>query len=490
VEKSQIPHLKCHISTKSQTSLSLGICDLLLGVSARIAVVPHDIRYKIEGITPLRGEVTLSGSKNAALPCMCAALLTKEEVILHNVPEIADVYTLLEIFTFLGVQYEFANHTLKVKAEDVASKTIPHALVGKMRASILLLGPILARCGEVELSYPGGCVIGKRPVDAHIDVLVQLGAKNHSDQDTIRLRGAMKGGDIVLPEFSVTATENILLAAASSGGETVIHIAAAEPHVQDLCRLLRAMGTCIEGIGTHDVRIRGAHVRGAEHVVTTDYLEAGFFALAGVLTGGDVKICGVQSDQLVSFFKAMTQLNAPWTLEDDMLHVHGGTSLRACRIKTNIFPGFPTDLQAAFGVAMTQANGVSRIFERMYEGRNQGYLFELEKMGAHVEMMNPYEALVIGPTPLKGHTVASNDIRAGAGMVLAALCARGETLITDVQYIERGYENLPAKLRNLGASIVRLEGDRVESSHHGNDSTQRLHNPPVRKQDGVIASLS
>ncbi len=450
--------------------------------------MPQEIRYKIEGITPLRGEVTLSGAKNAVLPCMCAALLAKEEVTLRNVPEIADVFSLLEIFTYLGVEYSFRDHVLTINAEKLECKRIPHDLVKKFRASILLLGPILARCGEVVLSYPGGCVLGKRPVDAHIDALVQLGVENHSDDETLHLKGVITGGEIVMPEFSVTATENVLLAAVSSKNETHLHIAAAEPHVQDLCKMLEAMGARINGIGSHDLVISGGLLGGTDHSVTTDYLEAGFFALAGVLTGGDLRIRGVEGWQLRSFFKAMEALGAPHSLSDDVLHVHGGNSLRACLVKTNIFPGFPTDLQAAFGVAMTQANGVSRIFERMYEGRF-GYLFELEKMGANVEMLTAHEALIIGPTPLHGRTVTSNDIRAGAGMILAALCSRGETLITDVQYIERGYEQLPGKLKSLGASIERVASTTVESAY-ANDSIQGWKDHIVPDERKVSASVS
>ena len=450
--------------------------------------MPQDIRYRIEGITPLRGEVTIGGAKNAALPCMCAALLTREEVTLHNVPEIADIFTLLEIFTFLGVEHSFQNHTLRIKADHLECKKIPHDLAKKFRGSILLLGPLLARCGEVVLSYPGGCVLGKRPVDAHIDALVQLGVEDHSDVETLHLKGAITGGTIVLPEFSVTATENVLLAAACAKGETKIHIAAAEPHVQDLCILLQAMGAKISGIGTHDLTVTGSALRGAEHIVTTDYLEAGFFALAGVLTGGDLRVQGVRPEQLLSFFKVMDILGALYTFEPDgTLHVHGGGKLTALRVKTNIFPGFPTDLQAAMGVAMSQAHGVSRIFERLYEGRF-GYLFELEKMGANVEMLTAHEALIIGPTALHGRTVTSNDIRAGAAMVLAALCARGETMITDVQYIERGYDRLPDKLRAVGASIERIATGAVESAYE--DSISGRHVAPHRDPERVVTPVS
>jgi UDP-N-acetylglucosamine 1-carboxyvinyltransferase len=426
-----------------------------------------DTRYRIEGISPLRGEISLGGAKNAALPCMCAALLTDEEVVLKNVPAISDVYSLLDIFTFLGVEHEFEGNTLKIRAENLECKTIPHDLVKKLRASILLLGPLLARCGEVKMAYPGGCVIGKRPVYAHIDSLVQLGAEDISNDEVLHLKGDIKNGEVILPEFSVTATENILMAAAHGNHEVHIKLAASEPHVQDLCNLLVGMGANIKGIGSHDLIIKGSKLSGAEHSVTTDYLEAGFFALAGILTGGDLRIKGFREEQMVSFLKTLTSLGAMWDLEDSVLHVKGGKSLKACNVKTNVFPGFPTDLQAAIGVAMTQASGVSRVFERMFEGR-LGYLFELEKMGAHVEILNAHQALIIGPTQLRGRTVTSNDIRAGAGMVLAGLCARGETLITDVQYIERGYEKLEEKLRSVGARIERIEDGQVDSAHDYN----------------------
>ena len=447
-----------------------------------------DLRYRIEGITPLRGEVTLSGAKNAALPCMCAALLTKEEVTLKNVPDIADVHALLEIFTFLGVEHSFAENTLKVCAKNLECKKIPHELVCKLRASILLLGPILARCGEVIMAYPGGCVIGKRPVDSHINALAQLGVENHSTDEILHLKGSIATGDVVLPEFSVTATENLLLASASSQGKVLIHIAACEPHVQDLCHCLTTMGARIEGGGTHNIIVSGKPLHGAEHTITSDYLEAGFFALAGMLTGGNLKIHGARRQQLLSFLQAMTRLNAAWEfVSEDVLHVRGGNTLRGCRIQTNVFPGFPTDLQAAFGVAMTQANGVSRIHEFLYEGRF-GYVYELEKMGAKVELLNAHEVLVIGPTPLRGRTVTSNDIRAGAAMVLAALCSRGETLITDVQYIERGYERLEEKLRSVGASIERLGGDTVDLIHAEDHFEGRADTQP-RKQPGIAVGV-
>jgi UDP-N-acetylglucosamine 1-carboxyvinyltransferase len=262
-----------------------------------------------------------------------------------------------------------------------------------------------------------------------------------------------------------------------------------EPHVQDVCMLLAAMGAKFSGVGSHDVTIRGGILHGAEHTVTSDYLEAGLFALAGILTGGDIRIHGARREQLHAFFKALTRLGAAWEYEENnVLHVRGGKPLIACRIQTNVFPGFPTDLQAAFGVALTQANGVSRIHEFLFEGRF-GYLYELEKMGAKVELLNAHQALIIGPTPLRGRTVTSNDIRAGAAMVLAALCSRGETLLTDVQYIERGYERLEEKLRSLGASIERIGGNQVDSAHAEDSITGRT-DAQSRERQRIVDRVS
>jgi len=418
-----------------------------------------DIRYRVRGGIPLCGDVTISGSKNAALPLIAGSILANGETVLHNVPRLRDVTALLKVLEFLGAETSFQGNTVRIRTHNLREQTIPAEFVSKLRGSIVLLGPLLSRFGKVEMAYPGGCVLGKRPVHAHIVALEQLGAKNRSTEEMLCLEGELKAGHVVLPEFSVTATENAVLAAALLPGETRIDLAAAEPHVQEVERLVQAMGAEVQGIGTHSVIVRGkAVLQPTAHVVAPDYLEAGAFAIAALVTKGKVRLHGADPEHLTSFFHTIRRMGGVWKVDGEgVIFVDGElSSLRALEVRTNIFPGFPTDLQAPMGVAMSQAQGVSRIFERLFEGR-MAYLYELEKMGAHIEILNAHEALIIGPTELKGRTVSSNDIRAGAAMVLAGLCAHGETVITDVRYIERGYDRFDEKLRSLGADIEKIE---------------------------------
>lgn len=417
-----------------------------------------DIRYQITGGIPLQGEVLISGSKNAALPMIAAAVLADGETVLTNVPRLRDVEVMLEILEFLGAKTSFQDGVVRIDTRGLTNRPIPGEFVSRLRGSIVLLGPLLARFGVVEMSYPGGCVLGKRSVDAHLEAFEQLGAQDMSTADVLHLQGVLKAGRVILPEFSVTATENAILAAALTPGETRIDIAATEPHVQEMTRMVEAMGVSISGIGTHTVIVHGVQaVQPVEWRVPSDYLEIGCFVVAALVTKGKLRLRNVDGEHMISFLDAVRRAGGVWKYDavEQTLLVDGELSLlNAMKIRTNIFPGFPTDLQAPIGVAMTQAKGVSRIFERLFEGR-LAYLYELEKMGAHVEILNAHEALVIGPTPLRGRTVASNDIRAGAAMVLAALAAEGETTITDVRYIERGYDRLDEKLRAVGAIIHR-----------------------------------
>ena len=419
-----------------------------------------DIRYRIHGGAPLQGEVTIGGSKNAALPLMAASILADGETVFHNVPRIRDTVAMLETLEYLGATTSFQDGTVRIDPAGLKSRPIPSELVSKLRASVVLLGPLLARFGVVEMAYPGGCVLGKRPVGAHIAALEQLGAQNMSTDAALHLQGTVTPGRVILPEISVTATENAVMAAALMPGETRIDLAACEPHVQDVCRLVQKMGAEVEGIGSHTLLVRGKKsLRGVEHTVIPDYLEAGVMAIAALVTKGKIRIRNVDPEHLLSFFDTLHRAGGVCRIDEKekTVFVDGELSiLNSIQVRTNIFPGFPTDLQAPTGVLMTQAKGVSRVFERLFEGR-MAYLYELEKMGAHVELLNAHQALVIGPTPLKGRVVASNDIRAGAAMVLAGLCAEGETMITDVRYIERGYDRLDHKLLALGARIERIE---------------------------------
>ncbi len=418
------------------------------------------LSYRVRGGNPLTGEVTVGGSKNAALPLIAGSLLVDGETVLTNVPRLRDTLAMLRILEFLGAETSFEDGTVRISTNHVRNKPIPAPYVSTLRGSIVLLGPLLARFGVAEMSYPGGCVLGKRPVTAHIEAFVQLGAQDMGGDDVLHLQGALTPGRVILPEFSVTATENIVLAAALLPGETTIELAAAEPHVRDVEDFVEAMGADITGKGAHTVTVRGRKdLHPVTHRVISDYLEAGALALAGFVTRGKVSIRDVDAGHLTSFLDVLRRGGCVWEFhpEGGVLTVDGEASqFRAMHVRTNIFPGFPTDLQAPLGVLMTQANGVSRIFERLYEGRF-GYLFELEKMGAHIEILNAHQALIIGPAPLRGKLVASNDIRAGSAMVLAALCAEGETTISDVRYIERGYDRLDEKLRSLGADVERIE---------------------------------
>lgn len=414
-----------------------------------------DLTYTVSGGVPLHGDVDIGGSKNAALPLLAGSLLVSGETTFRNVPDLRDTRALMEILEFLGATVRFEGGVARIDTSNVKSKPIPHEHVSRLRGSIVLLGPLLARFGVAEMAYPGGCFLGKRPIDAHIAVFEQLGAENMSTDEVVHLQGTLRPGHIILPEFSVTATENAILAASLLPGETRIDLAAAEPHVQDVTNFIIEMGATVEGIGSHQLKITGTKdLTPVDHTVIPDYLEVGVMVVAALITEGKVRLHGVDREHLVSFLDTIKRLGGIFHYEDEhTLFVDGEVSkLSAINLKTNIFPGYPTDLQAPLGVLLTQASGVSRIFERLFEGR-MAYLYELEKMGAHVEIMNAHQALIIGPTPLKGRTVASNDIRAGAAMVLAALCADGETVITDVRYIQRGYDRLDEKLRSLGAKI-------------------------------------
>lgn len=415
--------------------------------------------FLVRGGKKLKGTVKVSGSKNAALPIMCAALLTKEKVTLNNVPDIADIHSMIHIFEAIGVKVAFENGTLEIDASKISSNNFPDELVKKMRASILVLGSLLPRFKEVKMAFPGGCVLGKRSVQAHTHAFKELGAEVLDDQKGLHLKAnKLSGKKIVLPELSVTATENAIMAAVTAEGDTEIRLAAAEPHVQDLCHFLKKMGAKIKGIGTNNIQIQGVKkLSGCTYSITGDYLEAGTFAICAVATGGDVRIEGIDPDQLDSLWQKFSEMGAKFELGKDFVHVHPSKSLQSVKmLRTAVYPSFPTDLQAPFTVLLTQAKGVSKVFETLFEGR-LNYLFELEKMGAHVEFMNPHQALVIGPTPLKGVPISSWDIRAGAAMVVAALIAEGDTEISNIKYIDRGYENLEGKLRELGADIHRYD---------------------------------
>lgn len=406
----------------------------------------------------MRGVACISGSKNAALPIMAATLLTQETCVLKNIPDIADVHTFLQILKYLGVEYSFARHILTINSKKLLNKELPHDYVKKLRASILLLAPILVRKKEAKLAFPGGCVIGKRSIETHLMGLVKMGAKIISDNSTIHLQAkSLKATHIINPEISVTATENLILAAVLTPGKTVIKLAAAEPHVQDLCLFLRKMGSKIKGIGTHFLEITGVHkLKGVTYNIISDYLEGGTLAIAAAVTKGEVFLKNIPNAHLDSFWQKMEEIGVNFVLGKNTALIKPPRKKYQAikKLETGVFPKFPTDLQAPLAVLLSQAKGVSKIFETLFESR-LGYLFELEKLGANVEILNPHQAIIIGATNLVGNVITSCDIRAGAAMVVAALAARGKTEIADINYTDRGYEGLDQKLRALGGEIER-----------------------------------
>jgi UDP-N-acetylglucosamine 1-carboxyvinyltransferase len=414
-------------------------------------------KFIIHGNCPLNGTVKVSGSKNAALPLLAATLLTEKKCILHNIPSVADIHLMLKILQTLGAKFSFTQNTVQIQTTKIKQTKIPAELAGQMRASILLLGPLLARAGKVEIAFPGGCVIGKRSIHAHAYALEKLGAQNFSTATTLKFSTKkIIPAAFNLPEMSVTATENALMAAALSTSETKLRMAAYEPHVQNLCEFLQKLGVNITGIGSHTLKIRGEkNLHGAEFTTISDYLEAGTLALAVLITHGKARIQGVIPKQLDSFFQKLEEVGAKFSVGSNFLEIFPTKKFRPLQIKTAVFPGFPTDLQAPFAVLLTQAFGKSRVFETLFEGR-LNYLFELEKMGARVELLNPQQAVIFHSGKLRGAKVVSCDLRAGAAVVLAALAARGISEVANVEYIDRGYENFAEKLRGLGAKIERI----------------------------------
>lgn len=416
-------------------------------------------KFLIQGRVPLKGTVKVGGSKNAALPILAATLLSSEPVTLRNVPDISDVHAFLKILSSLGAEVSFNEGVVTVNPTRLEPTQIDSHLVKHMRASILLLGPLLGRFKEVRLAYPGGCVLGKRSVHAHVHALSALGAQLIESEEEIHLTtSALKPAKLIMAEASVTATENAVMAAVAIAGTTEIRWAAMEPHVQDLCEFLVSMGADIQGLGTHTLTVNGGKpLHGTDYTVTPDYLEAGTLVLATVLTNGEVTIENCPVNHLDSFWEKLEELGAKFVLGKDSVKVLPHGPLRSIeKLQTSVYPGFPTDLQAPFTVLLTQCEGETYVHETLFEGR-LNYLPELERMGAEVELLNPHQAVIYGARPLKAAHIVSQDIRAGAAMVLAALSAEGKTSISDINYIDRGYERLDEKLRSLGANIERIQ---------------------------------
>ena len=423
-------------------------------------------RYIIEGGGPIQGRLRASGNKNAALPCIAASLLTDEPVVLSNVPDIEDVHVMLDIYRFLGGTAErIAHNTWKLTAAGITTCAVPYLLAEKIRASILFAGPLIARTGCAVLPPPGGDVIGRRRLDTHFIALTELGAQVAVNDNYEFTAKRLKGADIFLDEASVTASENALMAAVLAKGETVFTNIACEPHVQDLCRMLCAMGARIEGTGSNIVRLRGVpKLHGCEFELGADFMEAGSFIGMAAATRGELEIEGVLPADIRPAKIAFGKLGVVWEHSGSTIYVSKKQSLKVNndlggmipKIDDAPWPGFPPDLTSIITVLATQVDGACLVHEKMFESR-MFFVDMLIGMGARIVLCDPHRAVIMGPSKLTGSILTSPDVRAGMAMVIAALCADGTSTIRNVYQIERGYENITERLTSLGAKIERLE---------------------------------
>jgi UDP-N-acetylglucosamine 1-carboxyvinyltransferase len=425
-------------------------------------------QFVIEGGHRLSGVIKAGGNKNAALKMLPACILTDEPVILRNMPDILDVRTLIEIMRGLGVEITWIEaNVLRVHARRIGETRIDERLAGKLRASIVLAGPMLGRCGEVYLPVPGGDAIGERRLDMHVFALQRLGASVSFDGRGFQLRAEkLVGADILFMEASVTATENAIMAAVLAKGTTILRNAAAEPHVQDLCQMLNALGAQIEGVGSNRLVIHGVErLHGGEARVGADFMEVGSYVGAAVMTHGEVTIQDADPEHLDIIALVYKRLGVHWETRGNDIHVPARQSLTITQdlgnripiIKAQPWPAFPPDLMSIALVIATQSAGAVLFHDWMYESR---FFFtdKLQRMGARITLCDPHRVLVQGPTALRGSAhISSPDIRAGMALLLAALAAKGETRIANVQQIDKGYENVEEKLTSLGANIVRID---------------------------------
>jgi UDP-N-acetylglucosamine 1-carboxyvinyltransferase len=418
-------------------------------------------KFLITGGRPLEGDVTISGAKNAALPAMAAALLTEDRVVLRNVPRVRDIGTMRSLLDELGVDssvtHEEHGNRVEIEARRLLNPMAPYELVKQMRASILVLGPLVARFGHARVSLPGGCAIGARPVNLHIRGLEKLGASIQIEHGYIEARAdRLQGSVFTFDAVSVTGTENLMMAATLGDGETVLENAAREPEVVNLAELLIKMGARIEGAGNDEVRIRGvSRLQGAEHEIIPDRIEAGTFLVAAAITGGRLLLDRVNPSHLTAVINKLSEAGAQIRESSPAkLEVSAGKAIQAIDMATKEYPGFATDMQAQYMALMTQARGSSLITETIFENRFL-HALELMRMGADITV-NGRRAVVRGKTPLSGAKVQASDLRASASLVLAGLAAQGETLIDRVYHIDRGYERIEEKLCRLGSRIRRV----------------------------------
>lgn len=426
--------------------------------------------YVIEGGIPISGRIKASGNKNAALPCITAAILTEDTVILENTPNIEDVNVIIDILRELGAQVErHENGDLEICCVSITEKEIPEEAAMKVRASILFAGPMLARFGRVTLPPPGGDVIGRRRLDTHFLALKALGASVEINGRFIITANKLMGVDLFLDEASVTATENAIMVAVKAEGETIIRNAASEPHIQDLCRQLNAMGARIEGIGSNILTIRGVPaLGGCRFRISSDYMEVGSLIGLTAATGGDLVIDDANPENLRMCRIAFGKLGIYWNVQGNSIHVSNNQDMKVVKdfggsvpqIDDAPWPGFPPDLTSIITVVATQVEGTVLIHEKMFESR-MFFVDKLLAMGAGIILCDPHRAVVTGPRRLRAAELTSPDVRAGMAMVIASMAARGTSVIRNIYQIERGYDNLTERLRSLGARIEKRAEDKI-----------------------------
>jgi UDP-N-acetylglucosamine 1-carboxyvinyltransferase len=416
-------------------------------------------KFVINGGNALRGEIPISGSKNSALPALAAALLTAEPVTLRRIPRVRDIRTMQRLLVDVGARVDVEDGVVRLDASKIVSPEAPYELVKTMRASSLVLGPLVARAGKARVSLPGGCAIGARPINLHIFGLEQLGARIHQSHGYIEAVApeGLRGATVHFDRITVTGTEDLLMAAVLAKGETVLRNAAREPEVVDLAELLGKMGAKIEGAGTSTIRIQGVEqLGGAEHTIIPDRIEAGTFMVAAAITGGDVTVTQCNPEHVGALVAKLQQAGADVTQPTaDSVRVRSSGRLRSVDMTTEEYPGFATDLQAQYMALMTQAEGIAIIVETIFENRFM-HAQEMARMGANIRV-DGKQAMVAGPRALTGAGVIASDLRASASLVLAALVAKGETVIDRVYHIDRGYEKIEQKLAGAGARIERVE---------------------------------
>ena len=410
----------------------------------------------IEGGAVLRGEVAISGAKNAALPILCAALLSAEPLELSNVPELNDIATMLRLLEEMGVKIQRDDHRVTLDASQISNPVASYERVKTMRASILVLGPLVARCGEARVSLPGGCAIGARPVDQHIKGLQAMGAEVTVEQGYVHAKAnRLKGARICTDMVTVTGTENLMLAACLAAGETIIENAAREPEVVDLANCLVAMGARISGAGTDTIRIQGVErLHGAQHRVMPDRIETGTYLCAAAVTGGTVRLTDTSAAYLDAVVDKLLDAGCEITMERDAIRLQAPARLKAVSLRTAPYPAFPTDMQAQFMAMNCVADGVATIRETIFENRFM-HVNELLRLGANIQIEGN-NAVVRGVERLQGATVMATDLRASASLIVAGLVAQGETLIDRIYHLDRGYEKIEDKLHALGARVRRV----------------------------------